>query len=70
MRGHCEIVDDAASRDWFFPLFSKKVLNNRMGAKMMSKAMNNSDNLVLKFSPEKVIPYDAQSMMKLAKFMP
>ncbi|MCK5881079.1 MAG: pyridoxamine 5'-phosphate oxidase family protein [Sinobacterium sp.] len=70
MRGSCEILSDEASRDWFFPLFSKKVLNNRLGAKMMSKTMNNADNIVLKFHPEKIIPYDAQKMMKMAKFMP
>jgi len=70
MRGHCEVLDDADIRDWFFPLFSKKVLNNRLGAKMMAKSMNNASNLVLKFKPEKIIPYDAQSMMKMAKFMP
>lgn len=70
MRGHCDIIDDQASRDWFFPLFSKKVLNNRLGAKMMSSSMNNEHNIILKFTPDKVIPYDAQKMMKMAKFMP
>ena len=70
MRGRCEIINDAEIKDWFFPRFSKKVLNNRMGAKLMAKSMNNADNLVLKFMPEKVIPYDAQKMMKMAKILP
>ena len=70
MRGRCEIINDAEMKDWFFPRFSKKVLNNRMGAKLMAKSMNNADNLVLKFMPEKVIPYDAQKMMKMAKILP
>ncbi len=70
MRGQCEVLTSRDIRDWFFPLFSKKVLNNRLGAKLMAKSMNNENNLVLKFTPEKVIPYDAQNMMKMAKIMP
>ena len=70
MRGYCEVLADTETRDWFFPRFSKKVLSNRLGAKMMSKSMNNEHNLVLKFTPVKVIPYDQQKMMKMAKFMP
>lgn len=70
MRGRCEILRDAKTRDWFFPKFSKRVLHkSRIGAKMMSSSMNNASNVVLKFTPEKVIPYDAQKMMKLANFM-
>jgi hypothetical protein len=71
MRGHCEIFGDQVTRDEFFPRFSKKVLHkSRIGAGLMSKSMNNRSNLVLKFSPFKVIPYDAQKMMKMANFMP
>ena len=71
MRGYCDILSDAATRDWFFPKFSKRVLHkSRMGASMMSKSMNSPENLVLKFHIEKVIPYDAQRMMKMANFMP
>ena len=70
MRGECEIFRDEETRNWFFPLFSKKVVNkSRIGAGMMSKAMNNADNTVIKFTPYKVIPYDAQKMMKMANFM-
>ncbi|NRB37191.1 MAG: pyridoxamine 5'-phosphate oxidase family protein [Pseudomonadales bacterium] len=71
MRGSCEILADAKTRDWFFPLFSRRVLHkSRVGASMMAKSMNTADNLVLKFHSEKVIPYDAQRMMKMANFMP
>lgn len=71
MRGHCEILADAETRDWFFPRFSRRVLHkSRIGATMMAKSMNNESNLVLKFTPEKVMPYDAQRMMKAANFMP
>ena len=71
MRGRCDIFRDKKTRDWFFPQFSKRVLDkSRMGASMMAKSMNNEDNVVLKFSVEKVIPYDAQRMMKLANCMP
>lgn len=71
MRGRCEILRDADSRDWFFPRFAKRVLHkSRIGARMMASSMNNHSNLVLKFTPDKVIPFDAQTMMKMANFMP
>ncbi len=70
MRGTCEILRDEKTRDWFFPRFSKRVLyKSRISAKMMSSSMNNASNVVLKFTPDKIIPYDAQKMMKLANFM-
>lgn len=70
MRGYCEILRDDATRSWFFPKFAKKVLyKSLIGAKMMSSSMNNASNVVLKFTPTKVISYDAQKMMKLANFM-
>lgn len=71
LRGRCEILADAKTRDWFFPLFSRRVLNkSRIGASMMAKSMNNETNLVIRFVPEKAISYDAQKAMKLANFMP
>jgi hypothetical protein len=70
MRGRCEVLRDEKTRVWFFPKFSKKVLyKSRIGAKLMASSMNNASNVVLKFTPDKVIPYDAQKMMKLANFM-
>lgn len=71
LRGRCEIFNDQATRDWFFPLFSRRVLNkSRIGASMMAKSMNNDNNLVIRFIPQKAISYDAQKAMKLANFMP
>lgn len=71
MRGRCTVHSDAALRDWFFPLFSRAVLNkSRIGASLMAKSMNNEANVVLCFTPEKVRSYDAQKAMKLANFMP
>lgn len=71
MRGRCEIFRNAETRDWFFPRFAKRVLNNsRIGSRMMAASMNNDANCVLKFTPEKVIPFDARSMMAMARFVP
>lgn len=71
LRGSCEVYRDEKTRHWFFPVFAKRVLyKSRIGAKMMASSMNNDSNVVLKFTPDKVIPYDAQKMMKLANFMP
>jgi hypothetical protein len=71
LRGRCEVLRDDDTRHWFFPRFARRVLyKSRIGAKMMASSMNNDSNVVLKFTPEKIIPYDAQKMMKLANFMP
>lgn len=71
MRGEAEVIHDQEVKDWFFPEFSKAVLRKSWtGAKMMSSSMNNASNAVIKFTPDKIIPYDAQKMMKLANFMP
>lgn len=71
MRGRCIIHRDKKIRDWFFPTFSRCVLyKSKTGASMMSKSMNNEDNIVLQFIPEKIIPYDAQKMMEMANLMP
>lgn len=71
MRGVCEVLDDSETKDWFFPKFAKAVLHkSRMGAKMMASSMNNANNTVIKFTPEKVKSYDAQKMMNMANFMP
>ncbi len=71
MRGQCQVLRDKKIRDDFFPKFSQRVLyKSHLGASMMAKSMNNADNVVLKFTVEKVIPYDAQRMMKIANLMP
>ncbi len=71
MRGRCQLLADQDTRDWFFPLFSRRVLHkSRVGASMMAKSMNNSSNLLLRFTPEKFIPYDARRAMQAANFLP
>ncbi len=67
MRGICVIHRDSTTRDWFFPLFAKRVLpSSQTGVEMMDASMNNAANLVLEFMPKKVTPYDAQQMMRMA----
>lgn len=71
MRGNCHIHRDAQTRNWFFPEFAGHVLpDSETGAAMMANAMNTADNLVLQFVPEKIIPYDAQKMMRAANSAP
>ena len=67
MRGECLIHRDAQVRDWFFPLFSQRVLpDSAAGAAGMAAMMNNAANTVLEFVPAKVIPYDAHEAMAAA----
>lgn len=70
MRGSCEILRDSETRAWFFPLFAARVLNiSPKGAKMMAASMDNTVNMVMKFTPQKVFSYDAQNMMRAANSM-
>lgn len=67
LQGRCAIRDDQATRDLFFPLFARAVLpDSEKGAAMMARMMNSHENLVLVFTPEKVIPYDAHDQLEMA----
>ncbi|MFK7898408.1 MAG: pyridoxamine 5'-phosphate oxidase family protein [Myxococcota bacterium] len=67
IQGECEILNDQATRDRFFPLFSAAVLpGSRKGAEMMAKSMNTPENCVLLVTPRKWIPYDAQAGLERA----
>ena len=64
MQGICEIIDDVAERDRFFPAFATAVLpNSERGAARMAAMMNSPENLVLRFTPDRIIPYDASAAM-------
>lgn len=70
LRGTCGVASDAAERDRFFPAFARAVLpNSEKGASMMAKGMNTPENLVLVFTPSKIIPYDSQEMLDRANSM-
>lgn len=70
IQGECEVRNDQATRDRFFPLFSAAVLpNSRKGAAMMATGMNTPENLVLLVQPRKLIPYDAQAGLDRANRM-
>jgi len=70
IQGECEIRDDQAIRDRFFPAFAASVLpNSSKGAEMMAKGMNSPENLVLLLKPRKMIPYDAQASLDRANRM-
>lgn len=67
MQGHCHVESDEATRDQFFPAFSKAVLpDSEKGAGFMARSMNTPENLVLVFTPNKVLPYDSQAMLDQA----
>ena len=67
IQGACEIRGDQATRDRFFPAFSRAVLPGSVrGAEMMAEGMNTPENLVLLVTPRKWIPYDAQERLQAA----
>lgn len=70
LQGTCEVASDPSARDRFFPAFASAVLpDSEKGAAMMSKSMNTPENLVLVFTPTKIIPYDSQQMLDRANSM-
>jgi hypothetical protein len=67
MQGTCDIADDDQTRDKFFPAFARVVLpDSEKGAQFMAQSMNTPENLVLCFTPAKILPYDAQAMLDQA----
>ena len=67
IQGACEIRGDQATRDRFFPAFSRAVLpGSARGAAMMAQGMNTPENLVLLVTPRKSIPYDAHERLEAA----
>jgi len=67
IQGRCEIRSGGATRDRFFPAFSRAVLpDSERGAGTMARAMSTPENLVLMVEPEKWIPYDAQARLEMA----
>jgi hypothetical protein len=67
IQGECEVRSDRATRDRFFPAFSRAVLpGSERGAARMADAMNTPENVVLLVTPRKVIPYDAQGALEAA----
>ncbi len=67
LRGSTMLHRDEATRDWFFPRFARAVLpDSERGQAGMAKSMNNPANLVLEFTPERAIPYDAHEAMVAA----
>lgn len=64
LQGECVLHRDASVRDWFFPIFSAKVLPyNQQSAAGMAVMMNSPENLVLEMRPAKRIPYDSHEAM-------
>ena len=67
MQGTCDVADDEQTRDKFFPAFARVVLpDSEKGAQFMAQSMNTPENLVLCFTPAKLLPYDAQAMLDQA----
>jgi hypothetical protein len=67
LRGTSALHSDADTRNWFFPRFAAAVLpDSERGAAGMIAMMNNEANLVVEFTPDRVIPYDAHDQMVAA----
>ncbi len=65
MRGTCSAMDDASTRNWFFPLLCQKLFPNSPRAQaVMLDMMNRPRQVVLCFVPECYSGYDGKALME------
>jgi general stress protein 26 len=59
-KGHAQLFDDQASKDWFYPALSKKLNpTNAAGEDFFNKLLDSPLRVVLEVTPEKKIMYNA-----------
>jgi general stress protein 26 len=60
-KGRAEILDDAATKAWFYPALSKKLNpTNAAGEEFFNKLLDSPLRVVLAVTPEKKIMYNAE----------
>ena len=65
MRGHCAILNDRETRDWFFPLFCEKLLPGNVAAQTaMRDLLDRDGQVILQLLPDKAIAYDGDALMR------
>jgi general stress protein 26 len=65
MRGACAVLDDRKTADWFYPLFCQKLLPDNPRAQTAMQGMLDRDGqIILCLTPEKIIGYDGDALMR------
>lgn len=67
LQGRITIIDEQAARDWFFPALAAVVIpDSPGGSAMMAGVMNTPENLLLRFVPERSLPWDSRDSLAMA----
>jgi len=65
MSGVCAVLDDSATRHWFFPQFCQKLLpNNPTAQAAMCDLLDRAGQVVLRLQPDKITTYDGDALMR------
>jgi general stress protein 26 len=69
VKGRCQIRDDRATKDWFYPALSAAIIPGNPKAQKAFLAMLDSPNrVILAVQPEQYFTFDAIKMMKDSLF--
>ncbi len=65
IKGRCTVHEDAETRAWFYPAFSRHLHpNDEKGARAFEQLLDSPLRVVLEVVPEKLITYDGVKMAK------
>jgi general stress protein 26 len=65
LRGQCAVLEDRQSKDWFYPLFCKKLFPNNPRAQVAMQGMLDRDGqVILQLKPDNVVGYDGDALMR------
>jgi|TARA_B110000914_G_scaffold220443_1_gene230532 general stress protein 26 len=62
IKGKCQIHDDKALKEWFYPEFAKAIRNTPEEADAFEEMLDSPLRVVLEITPEKWITYDGAKM--------
>ena len=64
-KGRCVLRDDRATKDWFYPELSRRIMGGEgEGARLFQRHLDSPGRLILEVTPEQWITYDGHKMAK------
>lgn len=64
IKGLCKIHEDAETKSWFYPAFSRHLYDDEKTAAAFEKKLDSPLRVVLEVVPEKFVTYDGTKMFK------
>lgn len=63
MRGRCRILEDAETKNWFYPALAERLIpDNPAQQRGFVKMLNSPHRVVMEFTPERYITFDGDKM--------